>query len=126
MGLVILISGDSVKGIKHKGHRRLYRMRKKRMAVLVARLKEFLRAYGILKRVRMHIDQDMSEAVDGAGRGLAFSTVCRLMENLDQESEGDITELEALERARDREIDLVLGPAPENHTKSKKGRSPNG
>jgi len=126
MSLAILISRDSVKESKRRGHPRLYRMRKKRMTVLAARLKEFLRAYGLLKRVRMHIEHDTPLADCDEGWSAAFSTVCRLMERLEEESGGNITELEELEKARDREIDLILGPAPENHTKSKKRRPPNG
>jgi hypothetical protein len=112
--------GESVKEIKHRGHPRLYRMRKKRMAILVARLKEVVEAVKLLERVRMHIEHDTPLADCDKAWSSAFSAICRAIESLEQGAEGDIEELEALAKARDREIELVLGPAPENHTESKK------
>jgi hypothetical protein len=111
---------ESVKEIKHRGHPRLYRMRKKRMAILVARLNEVLRAVRLLERVRMHIEHDTPLADCDKAWSSAFSAICRAIESLEQGAEGDIEELEGLKKAMDREIDLVLGPAPENHTESKK------
>jgi hypothetical protein len=83
-----------------KSHPRLWRMRQKRFEVLGAKLKEALRAYDLLQRVQMHIDQD--EPRDDVGRGGAFSTVCRLLEVTEQESTVVMEEFEKLREATDR------------------------
>lgn len=85
-----------------KSHPRLWRMRQKRFEALGAKLKEALRAYYLLKRVQMHLDQDEPEDVIGRGRARAFSTVCHLLELIEQESTADMEEFEKLREAADR------------------------
>lgn len=72
-------------------------MRLRRYKALKKRLKEYLEAHGILKRVRMHIDQDLTGSDEG--RAQAFSTVCRLIEGIESQMEKDLAEFETLEEA---------------------------
>lgn len=90
----------------------LSRMRVKRFVELRRKLKQYLRAYTLLKGARAYVDQHLLDT-DG-GRTEAFSTLSRLMERLEQDTEPRLTEYDALTAMLNEEPRM----AQENHTES--------
>lgn len=74
---------------------RLARMRLRHLDALLKRLRQYLHARGILDRVRMHIDHDLPPDSE-EGRSRAYSTVCRLIEELERHGEEDLAGYDAL------------------------------